>query len=262
MASKIQSSFNKSLVGSALPDAAIDISETSIDALIDNKLLGEIPIVKTIVGLVQTGANIQDRLFLKKILSFLKNINNIPVEERRRVIDDINSSKKISVSVGEKLLYIIDSCDDHTHAENVAKLFSSMFEGKITYKQYLNAAQITARISQHDLDLFIFSYTNPNYLEDTALSLSHTGLVYLEADELEVEIEKVEQASWKDPPEYYKANTYGGNTTAHPTPAGDTVFEVFGIGKKQLEQQMQKEMEKRKEKLRVKYQKTSKPARS
>ena len=58
----IQKAFDETLQGSQLPDAGVDIVEASIDSLIDNDVLKEIPIVKTFVGLAQVGANINDKL--------------------------------------------------------------------------------------------------------------------------------------------------------------------------------------------------------
>ena len=245
----IQASFDSSLTSSLLLDASVDITEASIDQLLDNEIIKQVPIVKTIAGFVQMGINIQDRLFLKKILSFLQNIEGIPEKERKKIVNDIDDSGKHRVKVGEKLLYILDSCDDHIHAENVAKLFSAMLQGKISYPEYTDAAQIIARISQSELDLFLASH-NGYFFNDDAISLVHTGLVYTEVEQVEVEIEKHEPVDHDDPPEYYDATTHGGEVTIKPTSAGDTVYEVLGIGKEKRIQQIRAEHEKKKVKIR------------
>lgn len=249
MADNIQSAFDKTIIGNQLPESVIDIAETSIDNLLNNDVIKTIPVVKVIAGFLQTGANIQDKLFLKKILVFLQRIESVTEEERKIMIKEIDGSGKHKVKVGEKLLYILDSCDDYTNAENVANLFSAMLKKKITYRQYVQAAQVIARISKDDLDWFISSFIHPHYLDDSASSLAHTGLVYSETSDVEVEIEKVEKANWKDPEEYYKANTSGGHMMLYPTSAGEAIFEVFGIGKEKLEQQIRERSEKEKAKL-------------
>lgn len=245
----VEKSFSLTIQNSSLRDASIDIFEASLDSLIQDDVLKEIPIVKTFIGVMQAGMNLQDKLFLKKILTFLQQIDEIPEKERKEVIKEIDASDKYSVKVGEKLLYILNSCDDHTHAENVAMLFSAMLKRRITYPQYVNAAQIIARLSKEDLEQFLGSYTNTNHLDDSASNLSHTGLVYTETDEVGVEIEKVEQANWKDPPAHYEAKTYGGGTIVRSTSVGDTVFEVFGIGKEKLEQNIKDEQQRQKVKV-------------
>jgi len=51
----IQNSFDDSLQNTALPDAMADITESGIDALLNNEVLKEIPIVKVFLGITQAG---------------------------------------------------------------------------------------------------------------------------------------------------------------------------------------------------------------
>ncbi len=233
-----------------LLDTSIDIAEISIDQLLDNEVVQQIPIVKTVAGIIQAGVNIQDRLFLKKILTFLQNIDDIPEKERKKIIDKIDNSGKHRIKVGEKLLYIIDSCDDHIHAENVAKLFTAMLRGKVTYSQYIDAAQIVSRVSQSEIDLFMASYKG-YFIDDSAIALVHTGLVYTEVEDIEVEVEKHEQADYDDPPEYYDTTTHGGGTVLRATDAGETVFEILGIGKVERIKQLKQEHDRKKVEVRA-----------
>lgn len=251
----IEASFVSTITSSQLPDALSDVAEVSIDSFIQNPLLKEIPVVKTVAGLIQTGANIQDRLFLKKILTFLQGIDDIKASDRKRLINNIDQSQKYQVKVGEKLLYILDTCDDHTNAKNVSRLFAAFLKKKITYTQYVGAAQIMARISQQELDQFLEAYKY-HWIDDKASDLAHTGLLYSETSEVEVEVDlrKISQDEWDDPEEHYEAdtNTSGGEITLKPTPNGRIIFEVFGIGEKALEAQWKKEREISRDNLRKK----------
>jgi hypothetical protein len=229
----IQKSFDESLLNSVLPDTAIDIADSSIDTLLSNELLKQVPIVKTFIGFVQAGINIHDKLFLKKILSFLSNIEEINPKKRRKMISSIDNSEKYRLKVGEKLLYVIDSCDDSEGAERIAKLFQAVLSKEITYEMYLEAAGIVARISNRELQLFLNSY-NVLSMEESANELTHTGLVYTETEEVEVDLEKIEQSDWDDPAEHYVANVSGGEITIRPTTAGDTLYKVFGSGRNSI----------------------------
>ena len=63
---------------------------------------------------IKTAGNIQDRLFLNKILTFLFHLKDTDAYQRQEMINDIDRSGIYQVRVGQKLLYIIDKCDDHT----------------------------------------------------------------------------------------------------------------------------------------------------
>ncbi len=242
----IQSTFDDSLRNTALPDAAIDVAEASIDDLLDNELLKQIPIVKVFLGVTQAGINIHDKLFLKKILSFLSDIDGIDPKDRKEVINSIDNSKKYRLKVGEKLLYIIDSCDDYEGAERIAKLFRSVLNGSISYDNYLEASGVVVRLSTRELELFINSY-KIGYMDEEASELTHTGLVFSKTEEVAVDLRKVTQDDWDDPEEHYEADVTGGETTIIPTSAGDTIYEVFGMGREARQRQLSEEREKRKQ---------------
>lgn len=252
----IQSSFTTTLTNPVLPDALSDIGENTIDSLINNPLISQLPIVKTVAGMIQAGMNIQDRLFLKKILTFLEGVDDIPEYERQKIIKEIDDSKGYQIQVGEKLLYILDNCYDHINAQNASKLFAAMIRRKISYSQFLGAAQVIARISPDELEQFLGSYEYRS-IDSSAMNLIHTGLLFSEVSEIEVEVDlnKVEQGDWDDPPEHYEAetNTDGGELVLHPTASGDVIFEVFGIGKDALRKKWQEERRRQSEDIAKKY---------
>lgn len=53
-------------------DNASDYAEIGLDSFVSNEVLKEIPIVKTIVGVVRGGLKAKEIFFAKKILTFLK----------------------------------------------------------------------------------------------------------------------------------------------------------------------------------------------
>lgn len=246
----IQDTFDDSIRRSTLPDAVTDIAELGVDSLIDNELMKQIPVVKTFVGIIQAGVNIHDKLFLKKILSFLQDIDSIDAKERERIIASIDASKKYRIKVGEKLLYIIDSCDDYESAQLVAKLFKAVLTESITYDDYIEAASIIVRLSNRELELFIKTY-KLWYMEDDAKELTHTGLVYSEVDEVTVDVEKEDSSEPDEPSERYEANVSGGEVQIMPTSAGNTIYEVFGIGKEALQKRLDAEREERRAKYKI-----------
>lgn len=230
--SDIQQSFNSSIIGPLSLDGLIELSEYSIDEIIKNDTIKQIPVIKTLFAVIQTGLNIRDRLFLKKITVFLAGISHIPEDKRQEMINKIDNSKKYRIRVGEKLLYILDNCDDCINAENVAKLFSAMISGEISYEEYLGASRIVSRVSADELKLFIDSHYEPPALSYEAISLLHTGLVFVDAEKIDVKVVKREPADWDDSYEYYDSQTSGGETIPYSTQAGDVIFKVLGCKEK------------------------------
>ncbi|MGC4021836.1 MAG: hypothetical protein QM734_07885 [Cyclobacteriaceae bacterium] len=71
------------------------------------------------------------------------------------MISEIDESEEFGVKVGEKLLYIIDKCDDHEKARLIAKMFAAYVNEKIKYTDFVKAATIIDRAMIDDLMWFI-----------------------------------------------------------------------------------------------------------
>ena len=59
----IQHALESSIVGPLVKDGLMDVAECSIDEVIDSEIIKQIPIVKTVIGTIQTGVSIHDRCF-------------------------------------------------------------------------------------------------------------------------------------------------------------------------------------------------------
>ena len=73
------------------------------------------------------------------------------------MIDKIDKSGKFRTKVGEKLLYIIDRCDDHEKSQVIARLFSAFLIDTICYDEFLRASHIVDSVMNDDLKWFIES---------------------------------------------------------------------------------------------------------
>lgn len=220
--SKSVSSLNETLQESELCNIVNNAAEILIDSVIDDGLLKEIPIVKTLVGLIKTTTNISSILLLKKIIIFLDGIKNIPQNKRYKMIAEINNSPKYRIKVGEKLLYIINHCDDHDKASLISELFKAFLSEEIEYDDFLQGSSILNSIYINDLNLFLSLDENKLSVED-AMQFVGFGLynVFFEAPELIYN----PQSDWDDGPEEYKL--VGGVTTVKITDIGNKIRCIF-----------------------------------
>ena len=202
----IQESFDKTLKDTNFQDTAIDISEITIDNLLKDGLFKDIPIVGTLIHFAKLGANVRDLLFLKKIISFMNGLKDISPAKRSKMINKIDDSKEYRVKVGEKLLYIIDSCNDYENSENVSMLFKAYLKGKITYDEFLGSSNVIERIGSYDLKWFRKNARDYMPVEEVH-SLISSGLFDLYYDEIGVTVE--DQDDYKST-DKYKTSVNGG----------------------------------------------------
>jgi hypothetical protein len=161
----LSDSLEKTLKDSDLQNVTIELAETFTDNLLNEGLLKDIPLLGTIIGLANAWFNLSERLLVKKLIYFLSKLQDISAEKRKNMINTIEKSSKYKINIGEKLIYIVDKCDDHTMAEYVAELFTSFLNNKISYSDFLRGSAIIQKLFIQDLEQFI--NTNIGELERT-----------------------------------------------------------------------------------------------
>lgn len=136
-------------------DVIKEFGETAIDAVLDEGTLKEIPILGSILGIVKATISIQDKLFTKKLLTFLLQLKNTNAESRKEQIEKIDNDQKYKIKVGEKLLHIIDKCEDSEKAIYIGKLFQCFIEEKLDYEDFLRGSKCIELTFLYDLKNFI-----------------------------------------------------------------------------------------------------------
>ena len=131
-----------------------DIAEAGLDSFLDEGLLKELPAIKHLIGFIKAGKNIRDKLFLKKILLFHRELNNVPQENRKKFVDKMEKQENIRRRVGEALLLILERLDDMEKPVLIAKIFASYIKEEIDYTTMKRLITIVDRAVLSDLYFF------------------------------------------------------------------------------------------------------------
>ena len=205
----LSNSLERTLKDSNLQNVTISLAEIFADSLMEDGIAKDVPIIGTVIGIGKTAIGIKESLFLKKIIYFISELRNISTEKRNAMIEKIDNSGKFSTKVGEKLLYIIDKCDDHEKTQIIARLFSAFLLEKINYDEFLRASHIIDQVMIDDLKWFVENgwekenwweddgrdqYEQYSYLKiDNVRSLATSGLFEIISPEISIR----DQDDWK-----------------------------------------------------------------
>lgn len=231
--STLSKSLEHTLKDSDLHNATISLAEVFADSLMEEGIAKEIPIIGTVIGLGKATMGIKESLFLKKIIYFISELKNISATKRHEMIDKIDSSGKFRTKVGEKLLYIIDKCDDHEKSQITARLFSAFLSEIISYDDFLRASYIVDQVMLEDLKWFVegdwkkdneWKYRHEwgdDYLAiDEAGNIATSGLVEIVSPEIMV----------SDQYDRKQSNRYiveGSELSVHITDIGKKIREIL-----------------------------------
>jgi hypothetical protein len=135
MEQDIEDSLVKTLRNSDLSSVAMDFGEIGVDKLLSEGYLRDIPVVSTLVALWKTGAVIRDWLFVRKLLTFLRELKDVEPHKRREMIDNLQSDPLFNQKVGEHLILLLDRLDDMAKPALVGRAFRAYCEGRIDGEQ-------------------------------------------------------------------------------------------------------------------------------
>jgi len=217
-------SFNETLKNSDLSSIIKNGIEISIDSVLNDGLLKDIPIVNTLVSLIKTAYSISTYLFLKKIIAFLDGIADIGTDKRNKMISKIDNSNKYKIKIGESLLFILDKSDDTVKASLIAKAFSSFLKKGINYSEFIKIAHIINNIFIEDFNHFI--NLRPESLdEEDALLYINYGICSIEFGYPDI---SYRESDWKDScNESDRYSIINGENNYLITNIGKKIIEIF-----------------------------------
>lgn len=155
-------SFKDSLFDYNAKGILKDIAEISIDSIIQDGLLKDIPIVSTLVAIGKVGTNIHERNLLKQTLVFIKTFNNHTINQDKLNIykDSINNDpKKAEAELGRVVILLNNNIDD-IKSNMLAKCFVAYVNEYISWRKFCKLSDSIARLFTTDLDLIFRIYNN------------------------------------------------------------------------------------------------------
>ena len=206
---KLSKSLESSLKKDDLKNLMIGIGEVGLDSIMESGALRDVPILSSLLGGIKTIGNVRNAIFIKKLLSFLNELSETPIEKRQKMIESIELSEDYQLNVGEKLIHIIERSEDHFSSKIIATFFAAFINEQITYTQFLRISKIIDNMYIGDFLSFANESSNLNLDQ----SLTNTGLVDLYFNEVVVE----------DNDDYKRSGKY-------ITSGGELSFEVSDIG--------------------------------
>lgn len=161
-------------------DLGIDLSEESIDDLVDNELLKAIPFMKTGIALCKAGIQVRDKYLLKQTLNFVTTFNNgtISEEKLRKYQNKLCENPQWAKKEIEHILVLIDSHINDNQSIRLAKFYQAYAKEAIDWNKFCELAEANIRIFESDFHILCEIGRQSNIKSDYRCSrLEAVGLV-------------------------------------------------------------------------------------
>jgi hypothetical protein len=150
--SDIGSALVQSMRRADLQDLTVDYAQAGLDAELSEGVLKEIPVVRSILALGKIGLSFRDRLLINKILSFLLSLNELPADERDKMVAKLESDAAYGRRVGIHVVELLERIDSHRKPAMVAFAFAAYAKQGIDAKMLHRLLNAIERLPTTEID--------------------------------------------------------------------------------------------------------------
>jgi hypothetical protein len=173
--------FLRTLASSELADVVFEAAEVTLDSVLNEGLLRELPIIGSVANLARAGQHVAGEIFVRKLLRFLTEFKDVSAAQRAQLLEAYPDGSDKQNDLGENLLLALDRLDAVQKPALLARFFKAYVLGTIDYPTFTRIAQALDRFNLSLLPQLRWFYTRegaPEVPSDDVLhELSLAGLV-------------------------------------------------------------------------------------
>ena len=148
-------------------DIIQEYAEITIDSVLNESLLREIPLVGTAVGIGKVVISIRDRNFLKNTIIFMKKLseNSIDRDVLQKHVKLFEKNENRRKRELECIALYLDNYVDCTKSKLLANIYTSLIKEEIDWEDFKVCTEILDSIKVTDLATLRDIYEKKKYLE-------------------------------------------------------------------------------------------------
>lgn len=149
----------------ALIDLAADYGQTTYELLVSDDLGQHIPLIKTLLAAGKAVQSVRDSILMRKLAACLSPLaTQTRADERRKMLEQLESDPDYGRKVGEHLIEILDKVDSKRKPEMVGKVFTALALGQIDRRALQRLIEAIDRLPTAEINTvrrFLKSENNP-----------------------------------------------------------------------------------------------------
>ena len=144
-------------VASNMDEALGEIAEVSLDAILEDGILKEIPVFGTVLALCKTGLNLREKNFIKQTAQFITEFNKgcIDQEKYKQYKKSLeNDPKKAEKELGRVIL-LLDRMIEDTQSKVLGAFYRGYVAGEIKWEKFCELSEVNSRMFIIDYSLLV-----------------------------------------------------------------------------------------------------------
>jgi hypothetical protein len=149
-------------------DVALDLVEA-----VGDDIIPEIPILKTLYAFWKAGHTVSERLLMRKVEIFLRELRNTTAEEREAFLADLDYGPRRKRMLDD-LLLILDRHDAQRKTQIQGRIVRAWIKGELNDGEYLDLTHATSTMNVNAVDDLRRFYADDLEVDDTNVQLIYS----------------------------------------------------------------------------------------
>ena len=144
--------FKESIFNNPITDISTDLLEVGIDSVLEDGLLKEVPIIKTIIKATQVACDLRDRNLLKNTATFLCTLQSgeIAQENLQKYRQKLEIPGNAEKELGRVLIFL-DRFIDNIKSKLLARIYSQYINQAFDWKTFCELSDVLDRLIIEDI---------------------------------------------------------------------------------------------------------------
>ena len=136
-------------------EPSVDWLEDTLDSLINNEAVENIPILKILIGFCKTGAAIHERNLMRQTIAFLLGLKNGSLTEEQIAVyrKKVFKNQKRALQELERILIVLNQQIDVQHSQILGLFYRAYVDQKIDWNTFCELDEINRRMFTSDYDV-------------------------------------------------------------------------------------------------------------
>lgn len=155
---EVNTSLSKSIANENLFDVLTTIGDARLSVIMESATtteilasLSSIPVLGILAGMWKANSSIQNELYFRKVVRFLRGLNSTSAEDRAKFITKLGCENKIE-KFGETILLLLERVDDINKPSIIGRIMAAHINGHLDYEKAMRLAAIVNRCYAQDLE--------------------------------------------------------------------------------------------------------------
>lgn len=155
-------SMRESVFNGNIKDVGVDVMEIGIDSMMEDGILSELPIAKTVIAMCKTRMALKERNLIKQTIAFIHGFNegNIDDDVRNEYRKKLETDSDYAEKELGRVLILLDDNIDTIKSVMLGRLYCAYVKGAITWEKFCEYAEVNRRMFVDDYRLLSDSLKN------------------------------------------------------------------------------------------------------